>query len=216
MGSKINMKSNKIGGYYLTKKILIDLLVFLGRQVIPIFGSVIVMSVVCGVLLWLVKLGVLVLPFLAILALVILLGVSQLISKMIFKLTKGKLESLYGKQELYLIDDVLYYTVEIRSRFLHEIRCFKLIEVYETKKSKFSWRLDCLCYKIKKYNTAKESVEVVLEKLRQTDEHLKATREPLAIKRYYSRQSEQLIEDVLKKYNTKFLEVASEENRCAI
>lgn len=204
MGSKINMKSNKIGGYYLTKKILIDLLVFLGRQVIPVFGSVIVMSVVCGALLWLVKLGVLVLPFLAILALVILLGVSQLISKMIFKLTKGKLESLYGKQELYLIDGVLYCSIEIRSRFLHKIRCFKLIEVYETKKSKFSWHLDCLCYKIEEHNPTKESVEVVLEKLRQTNEHLKATRETLAIKRYYGRQSEQLIEDMLRKYDMRF------------
>ncbi len=210
------MQNNKIGGYSLSKKILIDLLVFLGRQVIPVFGSVIVMSVVCGALLWLVKFGVVVLPFLTLLALVILLGVSHLISKVIFKLTKGQLESLYGKQELYLIDDALYCTIEIRFRFLHEIRCFKLIEVYGTEKSKFSWYLDCLCYKIKGDYTAKESVEAVLEKLRQTDEHLKATREPLAIKRYYSRQSEQLIEDVLKKYNTKFLEVASEENRCAI
>lgn len=210
------MQNNKISGYYLTKKILIDLLVFLGRQVIPVFVSVIVMSVVCGALLWLVKLGVLVLPFLATLALVILLGVSQLISNMIFKLTKGQFESLYGKQKLYLIDDALYCTIEIRSRFLYEIRCFKLIEVYETKKSKFSWHLDCLCYKIEEHNPTKESVEVVLEKLRQTNEHLKATREPLVIKRYYGRQSEQLIEDVLKKYNIKFLEVASEENRCAI
>lgn len=210
------MKEEKIGGYCLIKKIWIDLMVFLVREAIPIFGGVIIMSVVCGSLLWFVKFGIIVLLFLALLALVILLGISHLISNMIFKLTKGQFESLYGKQKLYLIDDALYCTVEIRSRFVHEIRCFKIIEIYGTEKSKFSWHLDCLCYKIKKYNTAKESVEVVLEKLRQTDEHLKATREPLAIKRYYSRQSEQLIEDVLKKYNTKFLEVASEENRCAI
>ena len=47
-GSKVNRNNDKITGYHWRKRITIDVMMFLLKDVIPVFGAVITMSVVIG------------------------------------------------------------------------------------------------------------------------------------------------------------------------
>ena len=51
-GSKVNRNNDKITGYHWRKRITIDVMIFLLKDVIPVFGVVITMSVVIGPTLW--------------------------------------------------------------------------------------------------------------------------------------------------------------------
>ena len=52
VGSKVNRNNDKITGYHWRKRITIDVMIFLLKDVIPVFGAVITMSVVIGPTLW--------------------------------------------------------------------------------------------------------------------------------------------------------------------
>ena len=127
----MNINNYKLTGYHRTKRFTIDLIIFLLREAIPVYEAVMVMSVCMGAALGLVGDNMIGLPFLGALALLILMSVCHLISKKI----SGMAERLYGKQELYLIHNDLYCTTDVRTRMHREIRCCKLIEIYQMKKT---------------------------------------------------------------------------------
>ena len=189
------MRKDKIGGYDQFRKGMINFIVILLREAIPILGAVIVMAVMIVPLLWVFQFHVISMLLLSVLAIFILGLVERLISKLI----SGQAERLFGKQELYLIDHDLYYTVDIRRRFSREMKCFKIIEIYQIKKTRLCWQFDCLCYETKKSGQA--SAEEVLEELRQTEKCLKVKKETVAIKRQYGVQSDQRIDGLFKKIN---------------
>ena len=93
-----DMKEYKLRGYNRFKRFIIDLIIFLLRDAIPILGAVLAMSAVIGTALWLAVDNIILLLFLAVAALFILMSVQYLISKIISR----QVEKLYGKQELYL------------------------------------------------------------------------------------------------------------------
>ena len=105
-GSKVNRNNDKITGYHWRKRITIDVMIFLLKDVIPVFGAVITMSVVIGPTLWFATNHIILLVLLGMIALLILIVVRHLIAKKISKTA----EKLYGKQDLYLIDHDLYCT----------------------------------------------------------------------------------------------------------
>ena len=187
-----DMKEYKLRGYNRVKRFIIDLIIFLLRDAIPILGAVLAMSAVIGTALWLVADNIILLLFLAVVALFILMSVQYLISKIISR----QAEKLYGKQELYLINNRLYFTKDVRSRFNRKISCIKILEVYQVKKTKFYMEIDCSCNKSEKYCNVREDIELNLEKLRQDEEKLTKVKEILLIKRQYDNQTEKTIEDI--------------------
>ena len=187
-----DMKEYKLRGYNRFKRFIIDLIIFLLRDAIPILGAVLAMSAVIGTALWLVVDNIILLLFLAVAALFILISVQYLISKIISR----QVEKLYGKQELYLINNRLYFTKDVRSRFNRKISCIKILEIYQVKKTKLYQEIDCSCNKIEKYCNVGEDIELNLEKLRQDEEKLIAVKEILLIKRQYDNQTEKTIEDI--------------------
>ena len=187
-----DMKEYKLRGYNRIKRFIIDLIIFLLRDAIPILGAVLAMSAVIGTALWLVVDNIILLLFLAVAALFILISVQYLISKIISR----QVEKLYGKQELYLINNRLYFTKDVRSRFNRKISCIKILEIYQVKKTKFYLEIDCSCNKSEKYCNAGEDIELNLEKLRQDEEKLTKVKEILLIKRQYDNQTEQTIENI--------------------
>ena len=187
-----DMKEYKLRGYNRFKRFIIDLIIFLLRDAIPILGAVLAMSAVIGTALWLVADNIILLLFLAVVALFILMSVQYLISKIISR----QAEKLYGKQELYLINNRLYFTKDVRSRFNRKISCIKILEVYQVKKTKFYLEIDCSCNKNEKYCNAREDIELALEKLRQDKEKLMTVKEILLIKRQYDNQTEKTIENI--------------------
>ena len=193
------MKEYKLRGYNRIKRFIIDLIIFLLRDAIPILGAVLAMSAVIGTALWLVVDNIILLLFLAVAALFILISVQYLISKIISR----QVEKLYGKQELYLINNRLYFTKDVRSRFNRKISCIKILEVYQIKKTKLYLELDCSCNKNEKYCNAREDIELALEKLRQDKEKLMTVKEILLIKRQYDNQTEKDIEDVFNNHKSK-------------
>ena len=78
-----DMKEYKLRGYNRFKRFIIDLIIFLLRDAIPILGAVLAMSAVIGTALWLVADNIILLLFLAVVALFILMSVQYLISKII-------------------------------------------------------------------------------------------------------------------------------------
>ena len=187
-----DMKEYKLRGYNRFKRFIIDLIIFLLRDAIPILGAVLAMSAVIGTALWLVVDNIILLLFLDVAALFILMFVQYLISKIISR----QAEKLYGRQELYLINNSLYFTKDVRSRFNRKISCIKILEVYKIKKTKFYLEIDCSCNKREKYCNVGEDIELNLEKLRQDEEKLIAVKEILLIKRQYDNQTEKTIEDI--------------------
>ncbi|ESL02160.1 hypothetical protein GCWU000282_02294 [Catonella morbi ATCC 51271] len=187
-----DMKEYKLRGYNRIKRFIIDLIIFLLRDAIPILGAVLAMSAVIGTALWLVVDNIILLLFLAVAALFILISVQYLISKIISR----QVEKLYGKQELYLINNRLYFTKDVRSRFNRKISCIKILEIYQVKKTKFYLEIDCSCNKSEKYCNVGEDIEHNLEKLRQDEEKLIKVKEILLIKRQYDNQTEKTIEDI--------------------
>ena len=187
-----DMKEYKLRGYNRIKRFIIDLIMFLLRDAIPILGAVLAMSAVIGTTLWLVVDNIILLLFLAVAALFILMSVQYLISKIISR----QAEKLYGKQELYLINNRLYFTKDLRSRFNRKISCIKILEIYQVKKTKFYLEIDCSCNKSEKYCNGGEDIELNLEKLRQDEEKLTKVKEILLIKRQYDNQTEKTIEDI--------------------
>ena len=141
-----DMKEYKLKGYNRFKRFIIDLIIFLLRDAIPVLGAVLAMSAVIGTALWLVVDNIILLLFLAVAALFILMSVQYLISKIISR----QVEKLYGRQELYLINNSLYFTKDVRSRFNRKISCIKILEVYQVKKTKFYMEIDCSCNKSEK------------------------------------------------------------------
>ena len=194
-----SMKEYKLRGYNRIKRFIIDMIIFLLRDAIPICGAVMAMSAVIGTVSWLVVDNMILLLFLAVVALFILMSVQYLISKIISR----QVEKLYGKQELYLINNRLYFTKDVRSRFNRKISCIKFLEIYQVKKTKFYWELDCSCNKNEKYCNAREDIELALEKLRQDKEKLMTVKEILLIKRQYDNQTEKVIEDVFNNHKSK-------------
>ena len=186
------MTESKLRGYNRIKRFIIDLIMFLLRDAIPILGAVLAMSAVIGTTLWLVVDNIILLLFLAVAALFILMSVQYLISKIISR----QAEKLYGKQELYLINNRLYFTKDLRSRFNRKISCIKILEIYQVKKTKFYLEIDCSCNKSEKYCNGGEDIELNLEKLRQDEEKLTKVKEILLIKRQYDNQTEKTIEDI--------------------
>ena len=191
-----NMKEYKLRGYNRIKRFIIDLIIFLLRDAIPIWGAVLTMSAVIGTVCWLVLDNIILLLFLAVAALFILMFVQYLISKIISR----QAEKLYGRQELYLINNSLYFTKDVRSRFNRKIGCIKILEVYQVKKTKFYLEIDCSCNKSEKYCNVGEDIELNLEKLRQDEEKLIAVKEILLIKRQYDNQTEKTIEKIFNNY----------------
>ena len=187
-----DMKEYKLRGYNRIKRFIIDLIMFLLRDAIPILGAVLAMSAVIGTTLWLVVDNIILLLFLAVAALFILMSVQYLISKIISR----QAEKLYGKQELYLINNRLYFTKDLRSRINRKISCIKILEIYQVKKTKFYLEIDCSCNKSEKYCNGGEDIELNLEKLRQDEEKLTKVKEILLIKRQYDNQTEKTIEDI--------------------
>ena len=102
----MNRNNDKITGYHWRKRITIDVMIFLLKDVIPVFGAVITMSVVIGPTLWFATDHIILLVLLGMVALLILIVVRPLIAKKI----SATAEKLYGKQELYLIHNHLYCT----------------------------------------------------------------------------------------------------------
>ena len=194
-----DMKEYKLRGYNRIKRFIIDLIIFLLRDAIPILGAVLAMSAVIGTALWLVVDNIILLLFLAVVALFILMSVQYLISKIISR----QVEKLYGKQELYLINNRLYFTKDVRSRFNRKISCIKILEVYQVKKTKFYMEIDCSCNKSEKYCNGGEDIELNLEKLRQDEEKLIKVKEILLIKRQYDNQTEKTIENIFNNYKSK-------------
>ena len=194
-----DMKEYKLRGYNRIKRFIIDLIIFLLRDAIPILGAVLAMSAVIGTTLWLVADNIILLLFLAVVALFILMSVQYLISKIISR----QVEKLYGKQELYLINNRLYFTKDVRSRFNRKISCIKILEVYQVKKTKFYMEIDCSCNKSEKYCNGGEDIELNLEKLRQDEEKLIKVKEILLIKRQYDNQTEKTIENIFNNYKSK-------------
>ena len=194
-----DMKEYKLRGYNRFKRFIIDLIIFLLRDAIPILGAVLAMSAVIGTALWLVVDNIILLLFLAVAALFILISVQYLISKII----SGQGEKLYGRQELYLINNSLYFTKDVRSRFNRKISCIKILEIYQVKKTKFYLEIDCSCNKNEKYCNAREDIELALEKLRQDKEKLMTVKEILLIKRQYDNQTEKTIENIFNNYKSK-------------
>lgn len=168
-------------------------MIFLLKDVIPVFGAVITMSVVIGPTLWFATNHIILLVLLGMIALLILIVVRHLIAKKISKTA----EKLYGKQELYLIHNHLYCTEDVRTRFSHVIRCYKPIEIYHVEKTKFYWAVDCLCYKIRKSGNAMEDIGLVLEQLIQDEKNLTPVKETLLFKRQYHDEIEKMIDEVL-------------------
>ncbi len=191
-----DMKEYKLRGYNRFKRFIIDLIIFLLRDAIPILGAVLAMSAVIGTALWLAVDNIILLLFLAVAALFILMSVQYLISKIISR----QVEKLYGKQELYLINNRLYFTKDIRSRFNRKISCIKILEIYQVKKTKLYLEIDCSCNKIEKYCNVGEDIELNLEKLRQDEEKLIKVKEILLIKRQYDNQTEKTIENIFNNY----------------
>ena len=191
-----DMKEYKLRGYNRIKRFIIDLIIFLLRDAIPILGAVLAMSAVIGTALWLVVDNIILLLFFALVALFILMSVQYLISKIISR----QVEKLYGKQELYLINNRLYFTKDVRSRFNRKISCIKILEIYQVKKTKFYLEIDCSCNKSEKYCNGGEDIELNLEKLRQDEEKLIAVKEILLIKRQYDNQTEKTIENIFNNY----------------
>ena len=191
-----NMKEYKLRGYNRIKRFIIDLIIFLLRDAIPIWGAVLTMSAVIGTVCWLVLDNIILLLFLAVAALFILMSVQYLISKIISR----QVEKLYGKQELYLINNSLYFTKDVRSRFNRKISCIKILEIYQVKKTKFYLEIDCSCNKSEKYCNGGEDIELNLEKLRQDEEKLTKVKEILLIKRQYDNQTEKTIEKIFNNY----------------
>ena len=171
-----SMKEYKLRGYNRIKRFIIDMIIFLLRDAIPICGAVMAVS--------------------AVIALFILISVQYLISKII----SVQAEKLYGRQELYLINNSLYFTKDVRIRFNRKISCIKFLEIYQVKKTKFYWELDCSCNKNEKYCNAREDIELALEKLRQDKEKLMTVKEILLIKRQYDNQTEKTIENIFNNY----------------
>ena len=87
-----SMKEYKLRGYNRIKRFIIDMIIFLLRDAIPIFGAVMAMSAVIGTVSWLVVDNMILLLFLAVIALFILMSVQYLISKII----SVQAEKLYG------------------------------------------------------------------------------------------------------------------------
>ena len=193
------MKEYKLRGYNRIKRFIIDMIIFLLRDAIPICGAVMAMSAVIGTVSWLVVDNMILLLFLAVIALFILMSVQYLISKII----SVQAEKLYGRQELYLINNSLYFTKDVRIRFNRKISCIKFLEIYQVKKTKLYWELDCSCNKNEKYCNAREDIELALEKLRQDKEKLMTVKEILLIKRQYDNQTEKVIEDVFNNHKSK-------------
>ena len=119
-----DMKEYKLRGYNRFKRFIIDLIIFLLRDAIPILGAVLAMSAVIGTALWLVADNIILLLFLAVVALFILMSVQYLISKIISR----QAEKLYGKQELYLINNRLYFTKDVRSRLTVKSAVLKFLK----------------------------------------------------------------------------------------
>ena len=67
-----DMKEYKLRGYNRFKRFIIDLIIFLLRDAIPIWGAVLTMSAVIGTVCWLVLDNIILLLFLAVAALFIL------------------------------------------------------------------------------------------------------------------------------------------------
>ena len=193
------MKEYKLRDYNRIKRFIIDMIIFLLRDAIPICGAVMAMSAVIGTVSWLVVDNMILLLFLAVIALFILMSVQYLISKII----SVQAEKLYGRQELYLINNRLYFTKDVRSRFNRKISCIKILEIYQVKKTKFYMEIDCSCNKSEKYCNAREDIELALEKLRQDKEKLMTVKEILLIKRQYDNQTEKVIEDVFNNHKSK-------------
>lgn len=191
-----NMKEYKLRGYNRIKRFIIDLIIFLLRDAIPIWGAVLTMSAVIGTVCWLVLDNIILLLFLAVAALFILMFVQYLISKIISR----QAEKLYGRQELYLINNSLYFTKDVRSRFNRKISGIEILEVYQVKKTKLYLELDCSCNKSEKYCNVGEDIELNLEKLRQDEEKLTKVKEILLIKRQYDNQTEKTIEKIFNNY----------------
>ena len=191
-----DMKEYKLRGYNRFKRFIIDLIIFLLRDAIPILGAVLAMSAVIGTVLWLVVDNIILLLFLVVAALFILMSVQYLISKIISR----RVEKLYGKQELYLINNSLYFTKDVRSRFNRKISCIKILEIYQVKKTKLYLEIDCSCNKSEKYCNVGEDIELNLEKLRQDEEKLIKVKEILLIKRQYDNQTEKTIENIFNNY----------------
>ena len=105
-GSKVNRNNDKITGYHWRKRITIDVMIFLLKDVIPVFGVVITMSVVIGPTLWFTTNHIILLVLSGMVALLILIVVRPLIAKKI----STTAEKLYGKKELYLINNHFYCT----------------------------------------------------------------------------------------------------------
>ena len=134
-----DMKEYKLRGYNRFKRFIIGLIIFLLRDAIPILGAVLAMSAVIGTALWLVADNIILLLFLAVDALFILMSVQYLISKIISR----QVEKLYGKQELYLINNSLYFTKDVRSRFNRKISCIKILEIYQVHFPDFPINIPC-------------------------------------------------------------------------
>ena len=198
VGSKVNRNNDKITGYHWLKRITIDVMIFLLKDVIPVFGAVITMSVVIGPTLWFATNHIILLVLLGMIALLILIVVRHLIAKKISKTA----EKLYGKQDLYLIDHDLYCTEDVRTRFSHVIRCYKPIEIYHVEKTKFYWAVDCLCYKIRKSGNAREDIGLVLKQLIQDEKNLTPVKETLLFKRQYHDEIEKMIDEVLRHHKS--------------
>ena len=194
-----SMKEYKLRGYNRIKRFIIDMIIFLLRDAIPICGAVMAMSAVIGTVSWLVVDNMILLLFLAVIALFILMSVQYLISKII----SVQAEKLYGRQELYLINNSLYFTKDVRIRFNRKISCIKFLEIYQVKKTKLYLEIDCSCNKSEKYCNVGEDIELNLEKLRQDKEKLMTVKEILLIKRQYDNQTEKVIEDVFNNHKSK-------------
>lgn len=188
----MSRNNDKITGYHWLKRSTIDVLIFLLKDAIPMGGAIIVMSTIMGIVLWLTTDHIILLALSGITALLILMVVRHLISKKI----SGTAEKLYGKQELYLINHDLYCTEDVRTRFSHVVRCYKPIEIYQVKKTKFYWVVDCLCYKTRKNCKAREDIELALEQLIQDEKNLTPVKEMLLFKRQYRAEIEKMIDGV--------------------
>ena len=110
-----SMKEYKLRGYNRIKRFIIDMIIFLLRDAIPICGAVMAMSAVIGTVSWLVVDNMILLLFLAVIALFILMSVQYLISKII----SVQAEKLYGRQELYLINRISFTVINFSLSFLN-------------------------------------------------------------------------------------------------
>ena len=89
----MNRNNDKITGYHWRKRITIDVMIFLLKDVIPVFGAVITMSVVIGPTLWFATDHIILLVLLGMVALLILIVVRPLIAKKISATAENYMEN---------------------------------------------------------------------------------------------------------------------------